>query len=143
MTAAADAWDRLADALVYPAAAPPARQEQYVDAFDLDPACTLDIGWHLFGDTPDRGAFLSTLREELARAGVPEGGELPDHLPTLLRLIARADATAAAELAARIAPAVARVHAQLSARGSPYGEVIGAVSRELAGVTAPQEIRRE
>jgi nitrate reductase molybdenum cofactor assembly chaperone NarJ/NarW len=141
VTSDAAAWDRLADTLAYPDAA--ARQEQYVDAFDLDPACSLDMGWHLFGDALERGAFLSMLREDLARAGVPEGGELPDHLPTLLRLIARSDAAAASRLAAIVAPAVARVRARLQARANPYEQVIGEVGRLLAGVAASGEVSRE
>jgi nitrate reductase molybdenum cofactor assembly chaperone NarJ/NarW len=126
-----DAWDRLADALEYPSDAPAAVQERYVEAFDLDPACTLDVGWHLFGDAPERGVFLSMLREDLAHAGVYERGNLPDHLPTLLRLIARQDEETASALAAIVAPAVAHVHQRLTARGSPFADVIGTVGRRL------------
>jgi nitrate reductase delta subunit len=134
MNAAADTWDRLADALTYPADAPAARQEQFVDAFDLDPACTLDVGWHLFGDRPERGIFLAMLRDDLRRMGIDEHGELPDHLPTLLRLIAREDEGPASELATLVAPAVERVQRRLVERGSPYGAVLEEVVRLLAGV---------
>lgn len=109
-------------------------QERYVEAFDFDPASTLDLGWHLFGDTPDRGAFLSALRDDIVRAGVFERGELPDNLAIVLRLIARLDATAASRLAARVAPAVARVHDQLRSRNNPYADVLDAVGRMVAGV---------
>ena len=126
-----DTWDRLADALEYPENGAPALQEQYVEAFDLDPGCTLEIGWHLFGEAPERGAFLVMLREDLAHAGVYERGHLPDHLPTLLRLIARQDAAAASALAAIIAPAVAAVVERLRARGHPFADAVGAVARAL------------
>ena len=109
-------------------------QERYVEAFDFDPASTLDLGWHLFGDTPDRGAFLSALREDIVRAGVFERGELPDNLAIVMRLIARLDGTAASKLAARIAPAVARVHDHLRSRNYPYADLIDAVGRMVAGV---------
>lgn len=109
-------------------------QERYVEAFDFDPASTLDLGWHLFGDTPDRGAFLAALREDIVRAGVFERGELPDNLAIVMRLIARLDGTAASKLAARIAPAVARVHDQLRSRNNPYADLIDAVGRMVAGV---------
>lgn len=128
---AVEMWDRLADALEYPAGAPPALQEQYVAAFDLDADCTLDIGWHLFGEAPERGRFLSMVRDELARAGVYERGNLPDHLPTLLRLIARQDEQSASELAALIAPAVTLVLERLGAKGSAFTEPIAAVARAL------------
>ena len=128
---AADSWDRLADALEYPASGPVSAQEEYVEAFDFDPGCTLDVGWHLFGETPERGAFLSILREDLARAGVREGEDLPDHLPTLLRLIACEDEESAAALATILAPAVARLHEHLAARGSAFAGTIDAVARAL------------
>lgn len=62
-------------------------EELYTRTFDLDPAATLEIGWHLFGESYDRGRFLATMRESLHRAGVPEDGELPDHLASVLRFI--------------------------------------------------------
>ena len=109
-------------------------RERYVEAFDFDPACTLDVGWHLLGDAPERGALLSSLREDLARAAVDERGELPDHLPTLLRLIGREDPARAFVLAARIAPALAGVRERLDARGSAYGRVLDAIERMLVVV---------
>jgi nitrate reductase assembly molybdenum cofactor insertion protein NarJ len=131
IAAATDVWDRLADALEYPQYAPPAVQERYVATFDLNPACALDVGWHLYGETPERGTFLSTLREALRRAGVDERGELPDHLPTLLRLIPREDEAFAGNLAARIAPVVERLRDMLGADGNPFADVIAAVARLL------------
>ncbi|HEY6893609.1 MAG TPA: molecular chaperone TorD family protein [Rhodanobacteraceae bacterium] len=133
MTSTIETWDRLADALEYPAGGPPEVQEQYVDAFDLDPTCSLDVGWHLFGEAPERGRFLAMLRDELARAGVPEGDDLPDHLPTVLRLIGRADADSASELAAIVAPAVSGVLERLEARGSPFASAIKQVAALLDG----------
>lgn len=114
-------------------------QERYVEAFDFDPACSLDVTWHLLGDVPERGACLSHLREDLARTGVTEGHELPDHLPTLLRLIAREERAAASELAAFIAPAVAQLHERLNARGNPFGEVMDAIAQMLARLQRQEE----
>ena len=141
MTVAADVWDRLADALEYPSFAPPATQERYVDTFDLNPACALDVGWHLFGETPERGAFLSRLREDLAHAGVEERGDLPDHLPTLLRLIPREDDNAASALADLIAPAVVRLRDVLLVEGNPFADVLSAVARMLDARRMHEEVR--
>jgi len=132
MTVDADVWDRLADALEYPSFAPPATQERYVETFDLNPACSLDVGWHLFGDAPERGAFLSMLRDELARAGVDEHGELPDHLPALLRLIPREEDAAASALAGRIAPAVVRLRDVLLAEGNPFADVLSTAADAMS-----------
>jgi nitrate reductase delta subunit len=111
-----------------------AAQERYVEAFDFDPACTLDIGWHLLRDAPERGALLANLRGDLANAVVDERGELPDHLPALLRLIAREDESRGAALAGFIAPAVAGVHERLRARANPYGDILEAIERLLAAL---------
>jgi nitrate reductase delta subunit len=55
-------------------------QELYAATFDLDPACSLEVGWHLFGENYERGEFLVKMRGELRRLGVAESTELPDHL---------------------------------------------------------------
>jgi nitrate reductase assembly molybdenum cofactor insertion protein NarJ len=72
------------------------------------------------------------LRDDLARVAVDERGELPDHLPALLRLIAREDAARACALAACIAPALAGVRDRLAARNNPYAGVIDTIERMLA-----------
>jgi nitrate reductase molybdenum cofactor assembly chaperone len=133
-------WERLADGLEYPEGAPSDRQEEYVRAFDLDPACTLDIGWHLFGESPERGRFLAVLREAIGRAGVPDRGELPDYLPTLLRLIAREQPEIGCELADMIAPAVSAMRDRLQTRQNGFAEALDAVVAALARVR-PQEVQ--
>lgn len=102
-------WDELAAALEYPEGAAEEVQERYVAAFDLDPACSLNIGWHLFGEQYARGEFLAVLREELHRAGIDDTGELPDYLPFVLRLIPRLDETRAAQLAAGAVAALDKI----------------------------------
>jgi nitrate reductase molybdenum cofactor assembly chaperone len=130
----AETCDRLARALEYPKNAPSAQQEQYSATFDFDPSCSLDVGWHLFGDAVERGALLARLRQELARAGISENGELPDHLPTLLRLLAREDEASARNLAALMAPAVACLAQRLRERCSPFSDVVDETARLLDAV---------
>src|SRR5690242_1791168 len=38
-------------------------QERYTQTFDLNPVCTLEVGYHLFGESYKRGLFLANLRE--------------------------------------------------------------------------------
>ena len=125
-------WERLARSLEYPDDGPRALQEAYVETFDFDPECSLEMGWHLHGDRPERGALLARLRADLAAVQVSEGVNLPDYLPTLLRLIARCDEAAAAALAAAIAPAAAGVLDRLRARQNPFVAPLEAVVRALA-----------
>jgi nitrate reductase molybdenum cofactor assembly chaperone NarJ/NarW len=108
-----------------------ALQEEYADAFDFNPACALDLGWHLFGDGHDRGAFMAALREDLARAGVPETSDLPDHLTHVLALVARERPERAALLVELVSPAIQAVERALVARGSPYQHLLKAVMTVL------------
>lgn len=106
-------------------------QERYVAVFDCDPACTPELGWHLYAERPDRGAWLATLREELARAGVEESGELPDHLGHLLQLIPRVDDERARQLAAQIAPVVEQIRDRLAERNHEFTALLDAAAAML------------
>ena len=41
----------------------PLLQECYTRIFDLNPVCTLEVGYHLFGENYKRGLFLANLSE--------------------------------------------------------------------------------
>ena len=64
-------------------------EEHYTVLFDMKPVCSLYVGWHIFADTYGRGALLAGLAGELNAAKVSHEHDLPDYLPTLLRLVAR------------------------------------------------------
>lgn len=66
-------------------------QEVYTRTFDLSPVCTLDIGYHLFGENYKRGVFLANLRETEAPFDLGQEHQLPDYLPVLLRLLTKLD----------------------------------------------------
>ena len=95
-------------------------QELYTETLDLNAGCTLDLGWHLFGERYERGAFLADLRPELQAAGIEDRHELPDYFPYLLRLIDKADPRRATALRHVIQPAVETLAAGLRDRHSPY-----------------------
>ena len=121
-------YDALANRLRYPDA--PAAQELYVQTFEFSPACTLEIGWHLFGENYERGEFLVRMREELRRHGIAESTELPDHLTHLLPLIGRMKYGDAAELAGQfVLPALAKIRESLSE--NPYTAVIREIEAKL------------
>jgi nitrate reductase delta subunit len=61
-------------------------QELFTRSFDLNPDCTMDVGWHLFGETYQRGQFMAMMRHHLQEHGIDEAKNLPDHLPNLLDL---------------------------------------------------------
>ena len=47
-------------------------QELFTRTFDLNPACTLEIGWQLYGEDYRRGEFLVQMRQGLREKGLPE-----------------------------------------------------------------------
>lgn len=120
------------------ATAPDALEELFARTFDWSTTLALEIGWHLYGEQYERGAFLVRLRERLRATGVEEGADLPDHLGTCLRLLGRLPEDEALGLAAvALVPAVDRILAGFGAEPNPYVSVIRAVSavvREVAGV---------
>lgn len=107
-------------------------QELFIATFDWDPATTLDIGWHLFGEDYARGEFLVRMRGELRRYGIPESTELPDHLTHVLTLLGRMDAQTAETFAREyVAPSVAKLLAALEQRKSPFVSLVRAVHEAL------------
>lgn len=114
-----------------------ALQELFTRTFDLDPKCTLDLGWHLFGENYERGDFLVRMREELSRHGVDEGQELPDHLPHVLDLLARVEPDRAAELSTRsVIPAVEKIRKGLEGQDNPFEHVLVAVCGAVSALAS-------
>jgi nitrate reductase assembly molybdenum cofactor insertion protein NarJ len=87
-----------------------ALQELYTSTFDLQPSCSLDLGWHLFGEEYERGLLLARIRRELRAHGIAESHELPDHLSHAMLLLARMeDDDADNFVCAVVAPALERM----------------------------------
>lgn len=85
-------------------------QELYINTFDLQPSCPLDLGWHLFGEDYQRGLLLARMRRELRAHGIAENCELPDHLSHALLLLARMGPAQGDEFAgAIVTPALQRM----------------------------------
>jgi nitrate reductase assembly molybdenum cofactor insertion protein NarJ len=112
-------------------------QELFIRTFDLNPACTLEIGWHLFGEQYERGEFLVDDRGLLRRAGVTEIGELPDHLLHVLPLIARMSSPDAAEFSRRfLAPALTKMAGAL-AKDNPFALSLAGLLEAVAAMHEP------
>lgn len=116
-------------------------QERYTALFDLNPVCTLHAGYHLFGEDYKRGELLAGLSAELRRAEIPNGTELPDFFPTLLRLAARSDAEAKATLVDYLLlPALAKMTDALKESESSWAEVVRALPSALAPLGAGEDV---
>lgn len=64
-------------------------EELFTSTFDMNPASCLEIGWHLYGESYQRGEFMVHLRRELASQEIQESCELPDHLSHVLKLMGK------------------------------------------------------
>lgn len=113
-------------------------EEHYTKLFDLDPACTLHVGYHLFGEDYQRGALLAQLRVELRTAGVEENNDLPDFLPLLLRLLPRlgSDEDRAALTNLLLLPAIDRMVSDLGRVQDPFAELVRSLALLLGASSA-------
>jgi nitrate reductase delta subunit len=107
-------------------------QELFTTTFDLNPLCSLEIGWHLFGENYDRGSLLVRLRCEMKDHCVVENVELPDHLSNVLPLIARMPHERAGDfIAACVQPAICRMLDAFADKNNPYKYVLEALNASL------------
>jgi nitrate reductase delta subunit len=103
-------------------------QELFTRTFDLNPMCSLELGWHLFGENYERGLLLVRVREELRRHGLAESTELPDHLTHVLRLVERMEHETAADfVAACVLPALDKMLEAVRGRKNTFENVLLAV----------------
>ena len=117
-------------------------EELYTQTFDLSPLCTLEVGWHLYGEQYERGRFLVRTRELLEEVGLSEGGELPDFLPSLLRALPRMDEPRALELSAEcVLPAVQKMCEALDGKSNAYEPLLRA-TRDLLEAQVPEGAAR-
>ena len=117
-------------------------EELYVRTFDANAERALEVGWQVFGEQYERGAFLVDLRGRMRTLGVAETTELPDHLTQVLRLLGRMSEDDARTLVARaVTPSLKRVRESIDA-DNPYAGAIDAVSKSLARLAsaAPADV---
>ncbi|MEW5983164.1 MAG: nitrate reductase molybdenum cofactor assembly chaperone [Acidobacteriota bacterium] len=108
-------------------------QELYTRTFDLNPLCALEVGWHLYGEDYQRGAFLVRMRKALRDHGIPEDGELPDHLASMLRLAARLEPDETARLTVHaLLPALDKMLGSIEKAESPFLPLVTAIRHLLA-----------
>ena len=107
-------------------------QELFIQTFDLSPVCTLEVGWHLYGENYERGTFLVHMREQLRECGLAESDELPDHLSHVLAVLGRMETGVACEFAGRyVMPALAKMLEGLQGKQNPFENVMKAIWRNV------------
>lgn len=124
-------------------------QELYTRTFDINPVCTLEVGWHIYGEDYARGAFLVKMREMLRSHNLPESTELPDHLTHVLSILGRLHGEEADDLAARyVLPSLEKMLPAMEDGKAPYKAILKAVVRVVRDdhqveAIPPREKRRD
>ena len=103
-------------------------EELFTRTFDMNPVCSLELGWHLFGENYERGLLMVRMREELRRFGIHESAELPDHLTHVLKLLGCMNQHRAGDFAgACVMPALKKMLDALRSKENPFESVLLAV----------------
>lgn len=104
-------------------------EELFTSTFDLNPVCSLETGWHLFGEDYARGRFLVRMRGEMRRLGVVESTELPDHLTHVLPVLGRIEPERAPHFAKTfVLPVLGKMLGALENKGNAYEFVLRAIT---------------
>jgi nitrate reductase delta subunit len=107
-------------------------EELYTHTFDLNPVCSLEIGWHLFGENYSRGEFLVTMRQAMRELGLEESTELPDHLVHVLQVACRMQPGQADRFTTRyLLPALEKMQAGLADKANPYQDLLETIRSVL------------
>ena len=107
-------------------------QERFTRTFDGTTERALELGWHLWGESYARGAFLVRMRQLLREHAAPATVELPDHLTCALAVLGRADERVAAALARHVVlPALEKLRAGFRDPEDPYARALAALGRFL------------
>lgn len=118
-----------------------ALEEAYTAAFDLQPVCSLYVGYQLFGDGEKRGLFLSRLCALYREHAFRWGTEMADHLVVMLRFLAEkggASRDGAILLNDAVLPALAKMAEAFQGGNNPYRDVVEAVQLALSPRMVPK-----
>ena len=113
-------------------------EECYTRTFDINPDCTLEVGWQLYGENYSRGKLLVTMRGLMRELGLEESSELPDHLTHVLAIMSRQEEEQQQEAARGLAsnyvlPALVKMRQGLPSDNveKPHGLVLEAIEIAL------------
>lgn len=107
-------------------------QEEYSRNFDLNPATCLNLTYHKYGDSNDRGPALAQLHQVYHQAGYETAtGELPDYLPLVLEFLTICPREEYAWLLQEYRSPVETLANRLQAAGTPYGGLLSVIVATL------------
>jgi nitrate reductase delta subunit len=111
-------------------------EEVYTAALDLNPSAAPYLGFQTWGESYQRGEFLSKMNRAMYEHDIDLDGELPDHLVPVLRYLDAA-AQPLPELLEIAEPAVKRAAGVLRKADSknPYNHVFDAALAAIGSLT--------
>jgi nitrate reductase molybdenum cofactor assembly chaperone len=122
------------------------QQELYVRTFEMNPLCSLEVGWQLYGEHYERGTFLVRMRRAMRELKLRESAELPDHLTHVLEIVGRLPEEQQGSFAAEtLQPALAKMYKSLDEADNPYRYLLQATRSaiEMMAARTPQEVDHE
>lgn len=119
-------------------------EELYTHTLDLNPPAAPYIGFQTWGESYQRGVFLSNLSRELLKMDIDTEGELPDHLIPILRYLALAS-DPLPELVEHLDPALRRMSAALrqAEANNPYLNLLDAAQELCKRRLASSRTKKE
>jgi len=116
-------------------------EELYLQTFDIQAVCCLDVGYVQFGEDYKRGQFMAQLKELHRKYGVDLGSELPDFLPNVLILLSRIPKEEAALLVSIfIEPAVSSMVKSFEGSKNVYRAPLQVIQDFLERTYLPQKL---
>jgi nitrate reductase delta subunit len=110
-------------------------QEEYTATFDLNPATSLNLTYHKWGNARERGSALSDLNGLYCKAGYDSSDDdLPDYLPLILEFLSISTLTDSFSFLGQYCDHVEAIGSRLREQGSPYAglfEIVLDVFRDL------------
>jgi len=115
-------------------------EEVYTVTFDLQPVCFPYVGYQLCGEGQQRALFLMELQRLYREHEFDSGGELPDHIGTVLRFLGLVDDGDCRREIVRdgLLPALDKILQGLDSGEHPYADLIKALHVFLTGILEPE-----
>lgn len=104
---------------------PAAFKEDYVRVFDHDPAGSLYLTWHRYGNDRSQGRAMAALNGLYRAAGFePVQGTLPDYLPRMLEFMAICEEWALEAMLDGFGPELEKLLQNLCEQNSPHAAIL-------------------
>ena len=104
-------------------------QEEYTSTFDLNPLTSLNLTYHKWGDSRERGNALVDFHQLYHQAGYESStGDLPDYLPLVLEYLSLSQNSDNYSLPGQYCEEVKIVRSRLEESGNVYADLLAIVS---------------